>query len=244
MTPSPVDALLAEEQLAAALHNGIAEIRRCHGSCTADQVAAHLVQQLTAGLLRQAVAPDAVTEALDVERLIQRDYGLMTKVANRDAHVRFTAGLGDSCLDHEEHLDLRAEVSLRYRVDLRFKCGLSSRDGGATWTLAFTEAADKGWLESVKAMKEPVGDLVTALAHDSEHRDGLEPVVEAARHVAAMRALSRLRVARTQLATAGTRALAARAVFDQYGYAVADLERLRTRLAELAWSRNRGLIGW
>ncbi|WP_328373049.1 hypothetical protein OG800_49575 (plasmid) [Streptomyces sp. NBC_00445] len=246
MSPSPVAPRLAEEQLTAALHHGIQTIQRNRGSCTVDDVTAFLVEQLTAGLLREAAAPEqasALSGQLDVDALVQAHYDIETTVSTSDARVRFTPGLAASSLTHGEHLDIRAEASLKYRVDLRFECGLASTDGGATWSLAFTKA-DKEWLDSSKAMKVPVGERVTALVHDPEHRTGLEPIVEAARNVAAMRALSLLKAAREQLARAGCQALAARAVFDRYDCAAGDLDRLRNRLGQLASERNRGLIGW
>lgn len=231
--------------MAAALRNGILTIQKHTGSCTAEDITTYLVQQLTAGLLRET-APEqapATPGQLDVDALVQEHYDVDTTVIRSNARFRFTPGLASSGLANGEHLDIRAEVSLKYRVDLRYRCGLASTDGGTTWSLAFTEA-DKRWLDSSEAMKVPVGERVTALVHDPEHQTGLEPIVEAARHVAAMRAHSLLKEARERLAFAGSGALAARAVFDRYGYDAADLDRLRTRLGQLAWERNRGLIGW
>ncbi|MEU6349982.1 hypothetical protein ABZ896_11710 [Streptomyces sp. NPDC047072] len=246
MPPSRIDPRLAEEQLAAALHNGILAIQTNTGSCTAGDITAHLVEQLTSGLLSEptaAASASARNGQLDVDALVQTHYDVESTVNNTKAQVRFTPGLAASGLARGEHLDIRAEVSLKYRVELRFQCALFSQSDGADWFLAFTES-DKSWLESAKTLKAPVGGLVTELAHERDHRSGLEPVVEAARHVAAMRALWVLGAARRQLASASTRALAARAAFDRYGYAAADLDRLAARLRQLAGEEDLMLIGW
>ncbi len=245
MPSTNFNARLAEEQLLAALHDAISACAQHPGACTGDHVSARLASQLNAGLLREVTAPQAPCGAggLDVDALIQTTYEVTTPIAKQDALVRFTPGLAASGLAHVEHLDIRASVALKHRVDLKFSCGLTSTDGGASWSLTLTEV-DRAWLASAKTMTAPVKKRVTALVDAPEHRAGLEPVIEAARHVAGMRALSNLRVARAGLASAGTRAAAARAVFDRYGYSTADLDRLRSALAQLAAADGRGLVGW
>ncbi|MFD6967162.1 hypothetical protein [Streptomyces sp. NPDC059949] len=236
---------LVEEQLLAALHDAINECARHPGSCTGDHVSARLVNQLSAGLLREATAAQAPCGpgGLDVDALIQTAYEVTAPIAKQDALIRFTPGLAASGLAHVEHLDIRAAVALKHRVDLKFSCGFTSADGGASWSLTLTEV-DRGWLASAKTMTAPVKKRVTALVDDPKHRAGLAPVIEAARHVAGMRALSNLRVARAGLASAGSRTVAARAVFDRYGYNTADLDRLRSALAQLAAADGKGLVGW
>ncbi|MFF4531534.1 hypothetical protein ACFY1P_19975 [Streptomyces sp. NPDC001407] len=246
MPSSDIRFQLAEEQILASLHHGIQAIRRKTGSCSVDDISTHLIQQLGAGLLREASpAPHARTEtgSLDTDALVRAAYVVETTIADRAAQVRFTPGLAKSGLAHGEHLDIRATVLLRNRVDLTFMCGLVSTDRGATWSLALT-TSDKSRLASAKTMKGPVGEQVTALVHDPGHRRGLEPVIDAARHVAGMRALGLLAGERQRLALAGARAVAARAVFDRYGYSEADMTRLRTHLAQLAAADHKGLVDW
>ncbi|RLU82016.1 hypothetical protein CTZ27_31135 [Streptomyces griseocarneus] len=246
MPSSDIHAPLAEAQILTSLRKGIQAIRHKTGSCSAGDISTHLIQQLAAGLLHEASpAPHPPTEtgSLDTDTLVSAAYLVEATIADRAARVRFTPGLAKSGLAHGEHLDIRATVLLRNRVDLTFTCGLVSTDSGATWSLALI-TSDKGRLASAKTVKDPVGEQVTALVHDPGHRRGLEPVLDAARHVAGMRAHSLLTGERHRLALASARTAAARAVFDRYGYSEADMTRLRTHLAQLAAADNRLLIDW
>ncbi|WP_407913852.1 hypothetical protein [Kitasatospora sp. NE20-6] len=243
-----VDALLVEEQLVAVLRDGIRTIRRSAGVCTADDLTARLIQQLRGGLLHAGATSNqdgAPSVELDVEALASRSYAVQTAISGRSASVIFTAGRGDSGIAHGEHLDIRATVAVRHRVDLTLHYGLVSTDAGASWTLALADA-DRRWLASAQQMTDLAGPHITELVHDPHHRSGLEPVIDSARHVAAMRALFDLQRARDQLAWAASRTLAARAVFDRYGYSEPDLGQLRAhldRLARLA-AEGRCLVGW
>ncbi|SEM77598.1 hypothetical protein [Streptacidiphilus jiangxiensis] len=191
---------------------------------------------------RGAEAAATVGSSLDVEALVSRSYTAEMRVGSHRATVVFAAGLADSGIAHGEHLDIRAAVSLRHRVPLTLSYGLVSTDSGASWTVALSRSG-RGWLASAQQMLEAARPRVTEIAHDPEHRTGLAPVIDAARHVAALRALFALRQEREQLARAAARTLAARAVLDRYGYSEADLRRLGTHLARLA-PANRSLIGW
>ncbi|GAA4981413.1 hypothetical protein [Kitasatospora paranensis] len=237
-----VDAPLAEEQLIAVLRDSI---RRSAGARTADDLTTHLIQQLRGGLLHANTLSEAVNTGLDVEALASRSYEAQTAINGRSAHVTFTAGLGDSGIARGEHLDIRATVSVRHRVDLTLRFGLVSTDAGASWTLALT-APDRRRLASAQQMTDTAGPHVTELVHDPRHRAGLEPVIDSARHVAALRALFDLQQARDQLAWAASRALAARAVFDRYGCTEPDMEQLRAHLGHLARLAEEGrcLVGW
>ncbi|MFF4344748.1 hypothetical protein ACFY00_33110 [Kitasatospora sp. NPDC001540] len=240
--------MLAEEQLLAVPHDGIRTIRRSAGTCPADDLAAHLIQQMRGGLLHEAAAlgeGSAGTADLDVEALASRSYTVETSIGGRSARVAFTAGLADSGIAHGEHLDIRATVSLRYRVDLTLRFGLVSTDAGASWALALAKA-ERRWLASARQMTDAAGPHITQLVHDPRHRAGLAPVIDTARHVAAVRALFELQRARDQLAWAASRAVSAREIFNRYGCTEPDLARLRVHLGHLARlaSEGRCLVGW
>ncbi|WP_055531306.1 hypothetical protein [Streptomyces graminilatus] len=245
--PTPdADPVLAEEQILTALRSGIRAIKENAGACTPDEIAQHLIRQLDGGLLhgaRHSTAASAQATTVDVGALVQAAYDVDTTIAGRTAQVHLTPGLADSGVSRGEHLDVRARVRLTYRVDLEFSCAFVSTNDGASWGLAFTEA-DRSWLASAETMAEPVGHSVTALLNDPAHRPGMEPVVTAARHVAAARALMDLRHERERLAIAGVRTVAARAVFDRLGYSEADIQHLAVHLYQLAWVKDHGLIGW
>ena len=245
--PAPdADPMLAEEQLLTALRDGIRTIKANAGVCTPDDIAQHLIQQLHGGLLHEAhgaTETSAQVATDEVDALVQAAYEVETTIRGRAARVCLTAGLADSGVARGEHLDVRARVRLTYRVNLEFSCAFVSTDDGTNWRLVFTEA-ERSWLASAETMTEPVGHGVTALLNDPAHRPGMEPVVTAARHVAGARALMELRHERERLALAGARTVAARAVFDRFGYSEADIRHLTARLYQLAWAKEHGLIGW
>ncbi|MFF8538388.1 hypothetical protein ACF07B_41500 [Streptomyces sp. NPDC015532] len=239
------DPLIAEEQLLAAARAGIRAITHATGTCTAQDLSELLAQQLRAGLLRQALPLPGSSGPgeLDVEAVVQANYELETTIHGRAAQVRFTPGLAQSGVAHGEHMDVRAAVSLTYRVSLQFECAVVSTDRGQSWSPALTSAR-RPWLTSAKNLCPEVGEQVTALMYTPAHGPGLAPVIDAARLVAATRALTRLRVAQGDLAFAGSRAVAARAVFERYGCGPGDATRLHARLRELAAAQDKGLVGW
>jgi len=243
MNSSDLDPQLAEEQLLAALHDSIISIRRSAGTCTADALTERLTQQLRAGLLSTALpGGDSTAAALDVEALVNRSYPVEITIGARPARAVFTPGLSDSGLAHGEHMDIRATVTVKHRVDHTLTYGLTSTDEGVTWILALAEA-EREWLVSAREIKELAAPHITELVHDPRHRGGLAPVVDAARHVAATRALFVLDRAREQLAWASSRDLVARAAFDRYGCSESDMWRLRDHLAQLT-TQGRVLVGW
>ncbi|MGW7196160.1 hypothetical protein [Streptomyces chryseus] len=245
MPSADFDPLVTEEQLLAAARAGIRSITRATGACTAHDLSELLAQQLRAGLLNQALPLPGSSDPgeLDVEAVVQANYQLETTIRGRAAQVRFTPGLAQSGVAHGEHMDVRAAVSLMYRVSLQFECAMVSTDRGQTWSPAFTSAR-RPWLTSAKHLCPEVGEQVTALMHTPAHDPGLAPVIDAARLVAATRGLTRLRVAQGDLAFAGSRAVAARAVFERYGCRPDDATRLQDRLRELAAKQHKGLVGW
>ncbi|WP_327740568.1 hypothetical protein OG749_46905 (plasmid) [Streptomyces nojiriensis] len=245
MPSSGFDPLLAEEQLLAAARAGIHSISHSTGTCTAQDLSELLVEQLRAGLLHQTLhlpgSPDS--GGLDVDAVVQANYELETTIHGRTAQVRFTPGLAQSGVAHGEHMDVRAAVTLTYRVGLQFECAVVSTDRGQSWSAALT-SAERPWLTSAKDLCPEVGEQVTALMHTPAHGPGLAPVIDAARIVAATRALTQLRVAHGDLAFAGSRAVAARAVFERYGCGPGDAARVQARLRELAAAQHKGLVGW
>ncbi|MFB7998904.1 hypothetical protein ACFC4G_39520 [Streptomyces sp. NPDC056002] len=245
MPSADFNPLVAEEQLLAAARAGIRSITHATGTCTAQDLSELLAQQLRAGLLHQALPLPGSSGPgeLDVEAVVQANYELETTIHGRAAQVRFTPGLAQSGVAHGEHMDVRAAVSLTYRVSLQFECAVVSTDRGQSWSPALTSAR-RPWLTSAKNLCPEVGEQVTALMHTPAHRPGLAPVIDAARLVAATRALTRLRVAQGDLAFAGSRAVAARAVFERYGCGPGHATRLHARLWELAAAQDKGLVGW
>jgi hypothetical protein len=208
----------------------------------APELDLRLTAELLTALHRAAPSPEAAsTNAGNWEVLTSRSYTTETTVGGRSARVTFTPGLAARGIHTGEHLDLRAAVSPRRRVPLNLSYGLVSTDAGDTWTVALSRS-DRRWLASAQQMLEMARPHVVELAHDPDNRAGLAPVIDAARHVAAVRALFDLRQTREELARAAKRSLAARTAFDRYGYAEADLLPLVKHLAQLA-GPNRGLIG-
>ncbi|WP_331736238.1 hypothetical protein OG605_39350 (plasmid) [Streptomyces xanthophaeus] len=245
MPSSGFDPHVAEEQLLAAARAGIHSISHSTGTCTAQGIAELLVEQLRAGLLHQTLPLPGISDSgeLDVDAVVQANYELETTIHGRTAQVRFMPGLAQSGVAHGEHMDVRAAVTLTYRVSLQFECAVVSTDRGQSWSAALT-SAERPWLTSAKDLCPEVGEQVTALMHTPAHGPGLAPVIDAARIVAATRALTQLRVAHGDLAFAGSRAVAARAVFERYGCGPGDAARVQARLRELAAAQHKGLVGW
>ncbi|MEU5137074.1 hypothetical protein [Streptomyces californicus] len=245
MPSSGFDPHIAEEQLVAVTRAGIHSITRATGTCSAQDLMELLVQQLHAGLLDQAIPATGPSdsEEVDVDAVVQANYKLETAIHGRSAQVRFTPGLAQNGVAHGEHMDVRAAVTLTYRVSLQFECAVVSTDRGRSWSVALT-SAERPWLTSAKDLCPEVGEQITALMHLPVHGPGLAPVIDAARIVAATRALDQLRVAQGDLAFAGSRAVAARAVFERYDCGPGDAARVQARLRELAAAQHKGLVGW
>ncbi|MFI1530940.1 hypothetical protein [Streptomyces griseus] len=120
-----------------------------------------------------------------------------------------------SIYPNAQRVALAVDVTTRFRIPLTFTVRFSSPDGGPPWEFDKISCEQDDHLTSVRAVRDRVAEHAEQML--STHRADIQPLIDAAREVAAANALQDVQSAQARIAKATAREERSRAAFAVFG---------------------------